>query len=182
MTIAANNTEIGNSETTELIARLLPIATRFRSTLEHIQLNWEQVVEDADDRPSKISVFGMLKHFPLGCCDKTTFLLTRYLHEQGFSNVRSVYGNLTTGKFGAHEWNEVENVIVDITADQFKRVRPRPQSIIVTNNRAFHNRYSIRGEFHYSPGWTEWGWYDDCIDAAEWMYSTVVRLISSEPI
>jgi hypothetical protein len=166
-------------ENAELIALLYPIATRFRGAMEHLKLHWEQI-EDADDCPPMIGVFGTIQYFPWSCCDKTTLLLARHLHERGFTDVRSVYGDLATGEFGSHEWIEVGPILVDITADQFKNALPRPASIIATTDRSFHDRYNVQGELRYSTGWAAWKWSADSIAAAEWLYAKVKRLVEDE--
>jgi hypothetical protein len=167
---------MSDHETTALVSRLLPIATRFRAALEILKRDWEQIVDDADDRPRKISVFGILQHYPWSCCDKTTLLLVRYLSENGYPEALCVNGYDKRKVSRRHTWVRVGEVHIDLTADQFKRFRPRPDPIIVTAGLQFHSRFKVIDEVRYTAGWAVWKWDADCIAAAEWLYEKVMRL------
>lgn len=60
----------------------------------------------------------LLNDFPFGCCRDSAVILGLYLIEIGYKNVnycRRPYDD----DFKSHGWIEVENIILDLTADQF---------------------------------------------------------------
>jgi hypothetical protein len=60
----------------------------------------------------------LLNDFPFGCCRDSAVILGLYLIKIGYQNVnycRRPYDDV----FKSHGWIEVENLILDLTADQF---------------------------------------------------------------
>lgn len=73
--------------------------------------------------------------FPMGSCGDASLLLGKYLDEMGLGKFDYVCGEL--GK-QSHAWLEKDNIIVDITADQFDGVA---EEVVVTDNNDFHKRF-----------------------------------------
>jgi len=105
------------------------MATKFRETIERM---------DA-------SLFPCTPHFsdyPSGCCGDTSNLLLQFLYDNG---IKSEYVN---GSFyedvgdhcreRSHAWLEIEDYIVDITADQFDDVS---EKAFVTQDKSWHSKF-----------------------------------------
>jgi hypothetical protein len=99
--------------------KLLIICTQFREALE----------KDVDDYPV------IMGSFPLGCCGVVSRALGGYLMEIGYKSVEYVSG-FSNKK--SHAWIEIDDWIVDITADQFNDCDER---IIITKDRSFHSKF-----------------------------------------
>lgn len=91
---------------------------------------------------------NLLVRFPSGCCKTTSFLLARYLHENGFDKLQYVYGwrNFSSKNRFSHGWLQIGDLIVDITADQFELVN---SSILVTFDRSFYLQFLPHRFFDY---------------------------------
>ncbi|WP_125205973.1 hypothetical protein [Capsulimonas corticalis] len=153
------------------LEELHAIARRFRFVMEHIR--------DRDiDLPSGL---GILKHFPICCCDKTCVLLVRYLAERGYSQARSVNAMLIRDTTCRHEWVEVDGVIIDITADQFK-ARPKQLPVIVSDHSTFHLSYRRAESRQYTSGWTDWNYNEDFRRDLEEFYAVVVQLMDEPTV
>ena len=59
---------------------------------------------------------GILNSFPRGACGLSSEFLGKYLIDLGFTNVKRVSGKRN---FETHAWLSVDDLIVDITSDQF---------------------------------------------------------------
>ena len=79
------------------------------------------------------------KNFPAGSCGTTCLIFIKYLISKGFvaEEIYKVAG-WKNGK--SHAWLEIEDYIIDITADQF----PGKNPIIITNsNKNWHQSFSV---------------------------------------
>lgn len=77
---------------------------------------------------------GFLKNFPSGCCSWATIFIGHYLkNECGLSPKRILSAHHMSG--GQHEWLIVNDIIIDITADQFDDA---PNSVIVETDSEWH--------------------------------------------
>ena len=86
------------------------IATNFRSAIEKAQMNNEPGY--------------YFERFPVAQCGTTSNLLAQYLLDSGFTKVIYVNRSHSSSKLIMpipHTWLLVENNIIDITADQFKK-------------------------------------------------------------
>ena len=86
------------------------IATNFRSAIEKAQMNNEPGY--------------YFERFPVAQCGTTSDLLAQYLLDIGFTKVIYVNRSYSSSKLIMpipHTWLLVENNIIDITADQFKK-------------------------------------------------------------
>ena len=163
--------------------RLLTTAIQVRRAFEQLQDGWEEFVEERYDLPREMrSSFGPLKNFPTGCCDRAAMLLMRYLHDEGFTNARCVFARLRRDRTRQHVWVEVDGTLIDITADQFKRSRPRPAPVIVAKDSKWHrHRYDTYSYMEYTPGWTERTDYSEKARLLiEPMYEVLAAIIRSE--
>lgn len=89
---------------------LTRIATNFRTAIEKAQMNNEPGY--------------YFERFPVAQCGTTSDLLAQYLLDNGFTKVIYVNRSHSSSKLIMpipHTWLLVENNIIDITADQFKK-------------------------------------------------------------
>ncbi|WP_169978301.1 hypothetical protein [Tautonia rosea] len=133
---------------------LREVATKFRRAMEGLRGE-----EHWDD-------FKWLNGFPRSCCVITSRLLGRYLHEAGFLGVEGRSGEnlspwIVRDEIYHHTWIEVQGIIVDLTADQFKVIRrsgggtSRPPGVIVTTNRIFHDEFLCSPKKELTECWCE---------------------------
>ncbi len=107
------------------LAKLHKSATAFRKALE-----------DIPERP-----LG-LREFPNGSCGDTVILLGAYLIDQGypaFDYILGERGDHMDGSWTSHAWLERDQVIVDITGDQFS---DRVEKVFVGQGSAWHILFS----------------------------------------
>lgn len=110
------------------IIKLKSIARGFRTAIESMPLG---------DRPSS------LKEFPLGACGDMTLLLGAYLSDMkviGFEYIYGVRGCDADNNYASHAWLQNDQLIIDITADQFPEVN---EPIIVSANSNWHNTFEV---------------------------------------
>ena len=77
-----------------------------------------------------------LEEFPKEVCDITCRVLGLYLFSHGFINFFIFSGARPDCDDGKHLWLQVEDIIVDITADQFDD--SNQPSVVVTRDSAWH--------------------------------------------
>jgi len=82
-----------------------------------------------------------LENFPIGSCSDASTLLGTYLKDNGFGDFHLVKGRRGEGAgLETHFWLEKENLIVDITADQFDGIK---EDIIITSTDSeWHNSFT----------------------------------------
>jgi hypothetical protein len=79
-----------------------------------------------------------MESFPRGSCGDATMLLGTYFIEKGLGTFDHALGYLQNGSpqgRQSHAWLEADDVIVDITADQFPEI---DQNVIVSRNSDWH--------------------------------------------
>ena len=76
-----------------------------------------------------------LHNFPNGACGDASLLLGDYLYSIGYSQVAYVSGWRNNQ---SHAWIEIDDVIIDITADQFSE---KKDAVIVTTDKSWHNQF-----------------------------------------
>ena len=88
--------------------KLEKLVFAFRKAIERAQKN---------DEPGEF-----FRKFPTGQCGHTSDLLAQFLIDNGGSQVRYVYGTYygRNDKMQSHAWLSVGDMIIDITADQFR--------------------------------------------------------------
>lgn len=77
--------------------------------------------------------------FPYGACDDASLLLAKYLGECGLGTWTYCCGTrYRDGESRSHAWIEQDELIVDITADQFGE---SPDPVVVTHDREWHDQF-----------------------------------------
>ena len=99
------------------IEKIRKLASIFRETIIRIR-----------DKGSSNSFFS---NFPSGCCGDASDLLSIYFYHNGI-DVDNVSGR---DKEMTHSWLEHDDIIIDITADQFDEIH---EEVIVSN---LHSRH-----------------------------------------
>lgn len=84
--------------------------------------------------PDEFPQSSFLLRFPYGCCGDASNLLAKLLRENDieFEYVWGMRGEQS------HAWLECDDLIIDITADQFPDIK---EKIIVTNDKSWHNNF-----------------------------------------
>lgn len=89
------------------------------SLLGALAKEFRRAIEDARDAGEFYEDHAFYQ-FPTACCGDTSCLLGQYLLDHGIAS-QYVCGNSYCGHKGqSHAWLQVEDVIIDITGDQFK--------------------------------------------------------------
>lgn len=78
--------------------------------------------------------------FPLGACGSACCFLSQWLESKGLAGIRYIWGE-RAGR--SHAWLEVNDCIVDITADQFS---DGPAPVFVGCDRSFHDQFENQQE------------------------------------
>lgn len=105
------------------------LATYFRKAFEDIDLS---------------NAPGFLPNFPDGCCFWTAKFIGQYLVDEHKLSPQHVHATCHPDHDGdGHEWIVVENIIIDITADQFNKNEAQFSKIIVcdVNSSKWHNEW-----------------------------------------
>jgi hypothetical protein len=90
------------------------------STLEDLVFNFRNAIEaaKANNEPGEF-----FRKFPVGQCGNTSDILAQYLLDNGFTSIiyenGTYYGSELDDRW-SHTWLIVENLVIDITGDQFK--------------------------------------------------------------
>lgn len=88
------------------------------------------------------------KYFPVGCCQEVTNTLGRYLHNKGYGIWDYVWGEaVICGKWSTHAWLQKDNIICDLTLDQFGHSYPK---VYVGDEKKFHFIFDIQDRHPYS--------------------------------
>ena len=105
------------------------LATRFRNAIE---------------RCSRAALPITFENFPRGSCGDAALLLAKYLERHGHAGFTYICG-MRNG--GSHAWLRRDDLIVDITADQFP---DQHQSVIVDRLSSWHASFRLdpRDEQH----------------------------------
>ena len=110
---------------------LSELVTKFRTALENMN--------PVDFTGTSLSV----SKFPNACCDDASLLLASFLADNGYPNVDVIRGSDggKNGEFNSHVWLKLDEVNIDITADQFNGNGYRNQPIILESNNRFLNTF-----------------------------------------
>jgi hypothetical protein len=110
------------------IAQIHLIASKVRTLLEAYPL---------EKRP-----IGM-QTFPQGACGDSSLILGSILYEMGFTSIKYICGTRGShddSTWRTHAWIRLDDLVIDITADQFEDVS---DPVIVTKNSLWHNQFEI---------------------------------------
>ena len=105
---------------------------------------------DALEKFSKSTGYIGLDNFPHGACADSSLLLAKYLKESGIYRFCFITGKFfdLQGEICTHAWLEKNDLVVDITSDQFSEIS-NPVFIIQKN--AWYEKFEIEnhGEITY---------------------------------
>ena len=89
-----------------------------------------------------LPVRDRMSGFPHGCCDDATDLFATYLYKEfRLKSIRvdGAFYNSFKGYEERHTWLEIEEIIIDLTADQFKEYT----QIYIGPYDKFHRKYDL---------------------------------------
>lgn len=111
------------------------IATDFRNVLDCL---------NADGRLQESSRFYYLglNRFPVGACGDVTYLFVKYLYEIKGVKAKSLVARLTHES--NHSWASIDNIYIDLTADQFNSTENTYESVIVCSE----SEYPLRSQIY----------------------------------
>jgi hypothetical protein len=107
--------------------------------IKALATNFRSAIEKCDK-----SVLITFENFPRGSCGDACLLLAKYLQNNGcgvFNYICGVIYGPEEYDEQSHAWLERDDVIVDITADQFPDIN---ESVIVTTDHAWYNAFQIK--------------------------------------
>lgn len=106
-----------------------------RNRLKELAKFYRSAIQLAKERGEER--VGWLTRFPKDCCDHVSHLLFIFLYSHGFRGARWV-----TGAIGddTHVWLQIDDTIVDITADQF----PGADEVTVSASSDWHSQTQVR--------------------------------------
>lgn len=99
------------------------ISTHFRDAFENMPI---ELFPDS----------SFFSRFPNGCCGDSSHILGKFFKDSGVSPY--YVSGWKDGK--SHAWIEIDNLIIDITADQFDDICDR---VIVTEDRDWYSKFNI---------------------------------------
>lgn len=83
-----------------------------------------------------------MRRFPRGCCDDATDLFAQYLYDEHKLTTTRIDGGFypdDSEDRDWHTWLMVDDVVVDLTADQYRQYR----DIYIGKYDEFHQRYEV---------------------------------------
>lgn len=85
--------------------------------------------------------FDLLNLFPVNCCELSSYLLAKFLIEAiGASSLKIVTGENRFKKSQRHIWIKLDDVDIDITANQFSS---KNKTVFVEMHSEWHQRFTI---------------------------------------
>ncbi|MCD9530070.1 hypothetical protein [Photobacterium carnosum] len=103
------------------------LVTKFRTALENMN--------SVNFTGTSLSV----SKFPNACCDDASLLLASYLADNGYPNINLIRGSDggKDGEFRSHVWLKLDDINIDITADQFNGNSYRNQLVIIESSNSY---------------------------------------------
>ena len=80
--------------------------------------------------------------FPKGSCGDTCLILAKYLKDSDLGIFNYILAK-DNQNYSTHAWLKQNQIIVDITADQFNNIQ---QKVIVNTNSNWHEKFYIESE------------------------------------
>ena len=113
------------------IKKIKNLAEAFRSALESVP-------------KYEFSSSLSFTEFPKGCCDDASLLLAAYFSDNSVTGAKRILG-LKDGdqSIETHVWLKIDNILVDITADQFNENGYNLEKVIVTESSKFHDSFKV---------------------------------------
>lgn len=86
--------------------------------------------------------------FPDACCDDASMLLAAYLVDNGFTEIDIMRGEYGGDKrdLPSHVWLQIDQIFIDITADQFNRLGYENPPVICEEKNSFLSSFSAKNE------------------------------------
>lgn len=121
----------------------------------------------ADEFPNS----EFLLDYPRGCCGDASNLLAKYFRDNGIE-CEYVWGMCGQQ---SHAWLECDNLIVDITADQFDEIK---EEILITAYKSWHRKF--KGQSRSDGDFLKFGSYNR--DRLNTIYKNILLRISKEKV
>lgn len=126
------------------IAFYKTLATHFRNAFEDVDLS---------------NAPGSLPSFPVGCCLWASIFIGQFLFDEYKLFPQHVCAQCHPDLDGdGHEWIEVENIIIDITADEFNEYESQFSKVIVcdVSSSEWHNRWELISKYSSFNGFSKY--------------------------
>lgn len=90
----------------------------------------------------------IFEEFPYGCCGNISLFLCNYLLDNGFKNCYYVSGRIFADTIMSHAWVEVDDIIVDLTIQQFAtskiiKLYDFKSEYFIGTSRKIHSQFSM---------------------------------------
>lgn len=116
--------------------------------LEELKKVCEQFRKLFDEHHHEMPEKHLKEYFPRGCCCEVSNTLGLYLKINGFGVWNSVYAKgMLNGNEETHVWLQKEDIICDLTLDQFGEKYPK---VFVGDNKTFHTIFHKQNSEQYS--------------------------------
>lgn len=131
--------------------------------LKKLATQFRKAIEKCDQRNLSVAFSA----FPQGSCGDACILLGKWLEQNGYDDFDFVVGEREEQ---SHAWLEKNDIIVDITADQFDDNLP---TVIVSNDHGWHSqfiedkRYPVADEWNLPPN----------LNQFEEMYNYIIQFV-----
>src|SRR5690349_7985620 len=111
--------------------------------IEQIRFRVEQFRKALEKCPKNVLPI-QFECFPAGACGDSSLLLAKYLENCGLGAFDYVCGELRkNGDFQSHAWLQKEDLIIDITADQFDDIS---EVVLITKDNSWHKKFKIENK------------------------------------
>lgn len=111
------------------------------------------------ERAPKDFTFGLFSLFPVSCCEFSSLLLSRFLHEEHHGiDINIITGQLRKNIEIRHIWLKIENTNVDITANQFDEALPE---VLITFDGGWHDQYKVISNQKFNNDFDTDFWHED---------------------
>lgn len=110
--------------------------------LQSIEFHTKKFRAALEKCPKNLLPIGF-RYFPRGSCGDASLLLAKYLQNMKcglFDYVCGETGENDEHGFQSHAWLQRDDLIIDITADQFEEIQ---DSVVITRNRSWYKRFEV---------------------------------------
>ncbi len=101
-------------------------------------INFKTAIESSNPSARPIG----LREFPFGSCSDASFILGSYLKHLGYGEFKHICGQRGThedNSWTTHAWLEKNDLIIDITCNQFEEVT---EDLIISDSSIWHLSFS----------------------------------------
>lgn len=112
------------------------------SEIDQIRFYSEKFRRGLDLCPKRLLSIAF-QDFPHGSCGDASLHLAKYFEDSGLKDFEYVSEEFydSTRRYWSHAWLEKENLIIDITMDQFE---DRDETVFISSDKTWHERYKIK--------------------------------------